>query len=121
MKRVRMLTDWTVEKLDYRCGQVVELPDAAAKELVNLGAADANAKAVAFGLEESGGRVLVHKTEAMRAAEVAVAQAEAELAGAVAKLEGETDAALRAATEEACAAAKKKLDEAYALRKAARE
>lgn len=95
MKRVRMLTDRTVDELIYRCGQVVDFPPGLAKELVNLGEADGAPGAVAFGLKENAGNVLVHETEAQRAACAGVAALEKELAELEAKFNAETEAAKR--------------------------
>jgi hypothetical protein len=114
MKRVLLLTDWKVDGLDYRCGQVAEFPAAVAKDLVNLGVADGAPEAVDFALTENRGEVLVHENEAVRAAELVVAQAEADFAAAKAAVEAETDAARRAALVEALEAAKKNLTEANA-------
>jgi hypothetical protein len=121
MKRVLLLTDWKVDALDYRCGQVVDFPSPVAKDLVNLGVADGAPAAVASALEERGGVVLVHQDEALRAAELTVTQAEAALAGALAKADAETDAALRAKAVEDVEAAKQALDEAHAALAKARE
>lgn len=118
MKRVRMLFDHEVDGLRYRCDQVVDFPNDVARELVNVGAADASKEAVAFATKESGGKVLVHETEASRAAQAAVAAALAARDAAAAALEAEKDAARRAtlgealeAAEAALAAAQSKLAE----------
>lgn len=96
MKRVRMLTDYKVEGLAYRCGQVVDFPASIAKDLINLAAADGSKDAVAFAMDENAGKVLVHESEALRAAELELASLQGQDDALRAAYNAEKDAAARA-------------------------
>lgn len=58
--KVRMLVDALVDAIQYRGNQVVELPDATAKRLIENGEADGHKDAVAYCLDALKAEVIVH-------------------------------------------------------------
>lgn len=89
----RVLVDFQLEGLQYKCDQVVKLPDDVAKALQANGIIDTHKDAVAYATAENEGRVLVHETEAERAAAAARVEAKVLVDDLAAKVAGETDAA----------------------------
>lgn len=119
MKRVRMLVDSEVEGLKYKCSQVVDFPDAIAKDLINNGEADGAKGAVDYCVNELKLEPLVHEAVAERAVKSTVKSAKKALEKANAAFEAETDAGKRAALGKQVEAAEAALTEAKAKASAA--
>lgn len=58
-KKVRVLVDTSIEGVDYKINQVVELPDAVAKAYADAGVVDIAKAAIAYAVGE-GAEVVVH-------------------------------------------------------------
>lgn len=91
--QARVLVDFPLEGLQYKCDQVVKLPDDVAKALQANGIIDTHKDAVAYALSENGNKVLVHETEADRAAAAARAAQQAIVDELADRIATETDAA----------------------------
>lgn len=92
----RVLVDFPLEGLQYKCDQVVKLPYDVAKALQANGIVDTHKDAVAYALSENGNKVLTHETEAERVAAAARAEAQSAVDELADRVATETDAAKKA-------------------------
>lgn len=59
--KTRILTDTTIDGVDYKVNQVVVLDDKQAKSLEESGALDTSAEAVEYCIDELGAKPIEHK------------------------------------------------------------